>query len=60
MTLEERRRRITERKLEWLEEFYCAWLRNDGLKIYNGEDRRQARKDYMAMREAIIAEGDTK
>jgi hypothetical protein len=56
VTLEERRRRITERKLDWLEELYSCWLRSEARTIYDAKDRRQAKADYMAMRETIIAE----
>jgi hypothetical protein len=60
MTIEERRRRITERKLDWLEEWFTVWRIHASHGIYDAKDRRQAKADYMAIRETIIAEGKMK
>ena len=56
MTLDEKRRRITERRLEWLEEFYASWRLHEGRTIYDRSDRKVAKADYEAMRQAVIAE----
>ena len=60
MTLDEKRRRITERRLEWLEQFFISWRLHEGRTIYDRSDRKQAKADYEAMREIIIAEGERK
>lgn len=60
MTLDEQRRRITERRLEWLEEFYSSWRLHEGRTIYDRADRKVAKADYEAMRQAVIAEGERK
>ena len=60
MTLEEKRRRITERRLEWLEVFFSAWLRDEGRKIYDAQDRREAKSDYEAIYAAVVAGGGKK
>jgi len=60
MTLEEKRRRILERRLAWLEDFYTSWRFHEGRSLYNKADRELAKADYEAMREAIIAEGKEK